>query len=326
MYRSFSLIILIILALSCSDNENGPSILTKAPYKSVTDSIRHFPDSAGLYYRRGTLLYGGNEKQLAEQDLRKAWKLQPSENHGLSLTTILKEKNTDSAILFLEQAIKTIPSSIALRVNLANGYKQKGEIGKAISLINTILSDYPNQLDALLLKSEMLKQQEKYSEALTTLEKAYTYAPGDVEVVHMLAFDYAEARNPRALVIADSLIREDTQNSHAEPFYFKGVYYSNTGRREEAIHQFDEAIRRNYNFIDAYVNKGIAFYDMKNYKEAARTFQLAISVSPDEADPYYWLGKTWEAMGNPAEAKLNYQRAYGLDKSLTEAKEAAEKL
>jgi hypothetical protein len=31
-------------------------------------------------------------------------------------------------------------------------------------------------------------------------------------------------------------------------------------------------------------------------------------------------------MGNKDEAKLAYQRAYGLDKSLTEAKEAADKL
>jgi hypothetical protein len=31
-------------------------------------------------------------------------------------------------------------------------------------------------------------------------------------------------------------------------------------------------------------------------------------------------------MGNINEARLNYLRAYGLDKNLTEAKEAAEKL
>jgi hypothetical protein len=31
-------------------------------------------------------------------------------------------------------------------------------------------------------------------------------------------------------------------------------------------------------------------------------------------------------MGHKAEAKVNYERAYGLDKSMTEAKEAANKL
>jgi hypothetical protein len=38
------------------------------------------------------------------------------------------------------------------------------------------------------------------------------------------------------------------------------------------------------------------------------------------------MGKAQQALGNNSEAKLNYLRAYGLDKTLSEAKEAAEKL
>jgi len=38
------------------------------------------------------------------------------------------------------------------------------------------------------------------------------------------------------------------------------------------------------------------------------------------------MGKCNEAMGNLTEAKLNYQRAFSLDNTFTEAKEAADKL
>ena len=74
------------------------------------------------------------------------------------------------------------------------------------------------------------------------------------------------------------------------------------------------------------MDKGNLLYDAKQYKEALQTFELATTVSPTFAEAYFWLGKTKEAMGDIKEAKLDYQRAYGLDKTLSEAKVAADKL
>ena len=98
------------------------------------------------------------------------------------------------------------------------------------------------------------------------------------------------------------------------------------GNASEAIKNFDEAIRRDYYFLDAYMDKGQTLYDQKNYKAALSVFNLAATITPTYADAYFWMGKTKEALGNKAEAKLDYQRAYGLDKTMTEAKESAEKL
>ena len=65
---------------------------------------------------------------------------------------------------------------------------------------------------------------------------------------------------------------------------------------------------------------------MKKYPEALKVFNLALTISPKFADTYYWIGKCQEAMGQKEEARLNYQRAYGLDNNFNEAKEAAEKI
>ena len=88
-------------------------------------------------------------------------------------------------------------------------------------------------------------------------------------------------------------------------------------------HQFPE---HDYYFLDAYMDKGILLYDNKEYAQALQTFQLAAKISPTFADAYYWQGKVQEAMNKKQEAKQNYERAYSLDKSLIEAKSAAEKL
>jgi len=144
--------------------------------------------------------------------------------------------------------------------------------------------------------------------------------------VHQLAFEYAEAKNPKVLSLADSLIKADVQKRHAEPYYFKGLYHENKGNYTEAVHYFDEAIQHDYNFLDAYLDKGQTYYDQKKYSEALKTFQFTTTVFPSEALPYFWIGKTQQVLGNSNEARLNYQRAYGLDKTLTEAKDSADHL
>lgn len=327
MRKLFLLIIVSFGVIACSNNtSNGNATLSQPPYNKLTDSIDKAPRDAGLYYRRGSLLYKNGEMQLAENDLRTSWQLDPQEEYALRLTNILKQKNADTAIAFLQEALKKIPNSIGLHILLAKGLESKNQLDKASAICDEILKKYPSQLDALMLKSELLKQQNKNTEALSVLEQAYNYAPGDVDLVHQLAFDYADSKNPKVLSLADSLIKIDVEKRHAEPYYFKGLYYENTGNWKEAIKYFDAAIQHDFNFLDAYMDKGQTYYDQKKYAEALKTFQLTTTVFPSESLPYYWLGKTQQAMGNKPEARLNYQRAFGLDKTFTEAKDSADRL
>jgi tetratricopeptide (TPR) repeat protein len=317
----------VSLLFACSnDADQQDAVLAQPPFESLTDSIRQFPQNSDLYYRRGVLLYQNNQPAFAAQDLRQAWSLQPKEEYALSMTTLLRGKSADSAIVFIESALQKLPNSIALQVGLARGYQNKNQSDKALAIVERILSDYPNQLDALLLKSELLQAQGKNREALEAMETAYGYAPADASLGYELAYQYAEAGNPKALQLTDALIKADPTETVAQAYYIKGIYYDKTGAKGEAVKSYDAAIRANYNFMDAYRDKGVLFYEGKKYGEALKTFQLALTISPATAEFHYWIGKTQQAMGNKQEAKLAYQRAYGLDPSLKEAKEAADNL
>ena len=326
--KNFIFILSIFLIFSCTNNsvEETDSLLKSEPYSSLTDSIQMESGNARLYYQRGVLLLQNEQFNYAEKDFKKAWSLETTEQNALGVITVLRRKNTDSAIVFIEQALNKIPESIPLKISLARGYQQKQNFEKAITVCNNLIAEYPGQLDALQLKAEILQAENKNEEALVTLEKAYSYAPGDAELAHSLAFAYAEAKNAKAIALSDSLIAADKEGKHAEPYYFKGVYYANVGNKTGALVFFNQAIQHDYYFLDAYMEKGNLFYNAKNYPEALETFQLAAKVSPTFAEAYLWSGKTKEALGNKDEAKLDYQRAYGLDKNLTEAKLAADKL
>jgi tetratricopeptide (TPR) repeat protein len=318
--------LLPLIFVACTNNEpTEDAVLSQPPFDQLTDSIRKAPQNPELYYHRGITLYQNNQISYAEQDIRKAWQLAPKEEYALSLTTLLKQKNPDSAIVFLQGAVQKLPGSIALQIGLARGYQNKGEMDKALAIINEIIKKYPGQLDALTLKSEILGDQNNKSGALAYLEKAYALAPSDPSLAYDLAYEYADLKNPKALSLADSIIKTKTPEFE-KAYYIKGVYLVNTGKTNEALKNFDEAIRTNYNFLDAYRDKGQLLLELKKYEQALKTFELALKIAPASADFYYFMGKTQQAMGKKEEAKLNYQRAYGLDKSMTEAKEAAEKL
>ena len=82
----------------------------------------------------------------------------------------------------------------------------------------------------------------------------------------------------------------------------------------------------NYNYLNAYIEKGKVLLDQKKVDDALKTFQLANTISPAFPDAYYWIGRCQEEMGKKQDAKLSYEKAYGLDKTFTEAKEAAENI
>lgn len=320
---------IIILLYGCSNNDTPVpfgEILTKPPFAEITDSIKNDPESHALYFRRAILLNTNNLPEPALADFQKAWSLKKEEQYALGIGTLLLEKEPDSAINFLNNALKEIPNSTMLQLNLARSYAAQNKNEEALALCNTILQAYPEQVDILKMKADLLSKKGDNMAAIAIFEKAYALAPYDVELNYLLALKYAETKNSKVLALTDSLIKADSLGIHAEPYYYRGIYYTSINDKEKALSSFDFAIAHDYNFKEAHIEKGAIFYERRQYEEALKIFNLLLTVSPKYADTYYWIAKCQEAMGKKEDAKLNYQRAYSLDNALTEAKEAADKL
>lgn len=324
------LIIVVVLWITGCNNQGESSkfddILAQPPYSSLSDSIQKQPENDDLYFRRAVLLNKNNFPEPALADFHKAWALQKREQYAFAISTILADKKPDSAIVFLTTALKDLPQSILLQISLARSYEAMNKTDDALRIAKGILQINPQQVDVLKMKADLLGKKGNDTAALAVLEKAYSLTPFDVELNYVLALRYAETKNPRVLSLCDSLIKKDSLHIHAEPYYYKGIYYSNINDKGKAITSFNQAIKTDYYFLNAYIEKGSILYEQKRWPEASSIFNLAISISPKFADAYYWLAKCQEAMGQKDEAKLNYQRAYGLDKSFIEAKEAAGKI
>ena len=259
-------------------------------------------------------------------DFRKAWSIRKDERYAFGVSTILLDKRPDSAIAFLDEALKQLPESMLLGISLARALERQDKKKEALDLCNRLLESNPEQVDVMKMKASLLDEAGQLKEAISQLEKAYALTPYDVELNHYLALKYAENKNPRVLKLCDSLIKKDSLGLRAEPYYYKGIYFSNLQQKEKALQLFNDAIQHDYYFLDAHIEKGIVLYEQKKFREAYTAFNLAMTISPKYADAYYWMGKSQQALGEKEEARLNYQRAYGLDNSFREAKDSADKL
>jgi tetratricopeptide (TPR) repeat protein len=213
-----------------------------------------------------------------------------------------------------------------LHINLIQAYAEAQRTNEALTICDKVLQQHPDQVGVLMMKSDLLEQENDTSGSIHTLEQAYRFAPSNEDLCYSLAFKFAQTKNRKVLALCDSLLHNDTVEKKAEPWYFKGVYYSYINDKAKALECFNKAIQSDYSFLDAYMDKGQILYEQKKYADAINVFELALKISTAYADAYYWLGKCEEATGKKEDARLNYQRAYGLDKSLTEAKEAADRL
>lgn len=314
---------------SCNDNSSATpydEILEQKAFAAITDSIKKDPSNDQLRFRRAVLLNTNNFPEPALADFQKAWSLKKEEKYALGISTLLLEKKADSAILFLQEALKEIPRSYLLRLSLARGYTATNKNKEAMAICDEILSQKPDLADVIKLKADLLDKENQTAAATRLWEQAYQLAPFDVELNYILALRYAEAKNPRVLALCDSLIKADTEGRHAEPYYYKGIYYANITDNVKALSSFDEAIKHDFYFLDGYIEKGSLLYEMKKYEEAIAVFNLALTISPSFADTYYWIAKCQQAMGKKEEAKVNYLRAFELDKTMKEAREAVDSL
>ncbi len=319
----------MILLNSCHDKNNTSpfaDILSRQPYAPLTDSIKKEPERDDLFFRRAVLLNKNNLPEPALADFQKAWLLKKDEKYALGISNLLLDKKTDSAIIFLNEALKELPNSFLLQLTLARSYDGQNKTDEALKICDELLAKNAEQVDVLKMKADLLDKKGDQLGAIQILETAYSLTPFDFNLNKTLAEKYAESNNAKVIRLCDSLIKKDSMNLHAEPYYYKGIYFANINDKAKALALFNEAIQHDYYYLPAYIEKGSVQYDQKKINEALKTFQLANTISATYPDAYFWMGKCQEAMGQKEEAKLNYQRAYGLDKTFTEAKEAAESL
>ncbi|HEY2650046.1 MAG TPA: tetratricopeptide repeat protein [Puia sp.] len=325
-YPSCLLLLLILTFTSCKNKGHDSGIPVSAVeinplYKSLNDSIKEFPTDASLYLRRAMRLTQENAHELAYDDFQKAWSLQPSLEISLRYASnmAILGKHAER-IRLLESVNDQYKSNPQVRRLLAEAYAGFGKPEKALLIYNEMIARDSLDPETLYEKAILLEQLKDTVNAIADLQRAYSIQGVDtygLELAHL----YAEQRNPKALEICNFILKQDSAFILIDPFFIKGIYFSNMKLYTKAIAQFDSCILRDWKTTDAYLEKGRAFFHMGNFNDAMKTFNMAITVSNTDPDAYYWLGRSYEAQHKKSEAINSYRKAISLDPDFIEAKQ-----
>jgi len=80
--------------------------------------------------------------------------------------------------------------------------------------------------------------------------------------------------------------------SQAEFHYTNGLILSNRGQLDEALREFQEALRLKPDHAEAHIGLGAILAVKEQLDEALREFQEALRLKPDHADAHLYLGLT----------------------------------
>src|SRR5690606_37483913 len=137
---------------------------------------------------------------------------------------------------------------------------------------------------------------------------------------------YAQTKNETALTMADGLLYAKDPYAERHAYFIKGLYYTYSGQKENAIQFFDKCLTMSYTDMDAYLEKSIALYDLGKYKAALETIDKALLLQNNFETGHYYRGKYLEKLNRRPEATDAYKMALMYDPAYIEAAEALAKL
>jgi tetratricopeptide (TPR) repeat protein len=223
-----------------------------AAEKRVAGLLVKRPDSAHLYAlaARGKLAQG--QVEAAEQDFQRALELQPKEALALS--------------------------------GLALVHQRKGDLGKAIELMNQASEAAPDSSDYAYMAASLTFQRGDRAAAREKYESVLRAHPDSASSANDLAFLLAEDSTdlPRALQLAERAVR---LKPSAETLDTLGYVKLRQGAAEEAVGMFERALSRQPDYATARFHLGLALIEKGEPQAAKQALQEALSHSfPEEQE------------------------------------------
>ncbi|MCP5003061.1 MAG: tetratricopeptide repeat protein [Planctomycetes bacterium] len=189
------------------------------------------------------------------------------------------------AITVCKQAIGISPDHAYAHYNLGFALREEGEIQLA--------------KNEFALYNDLLKQQGEYVET----SGGETLKSEDIESEPVEA---AKASND---VVASSTADEKVLESSGSDHLKRGIEYYNDGTLDEAISEFQEALKDDPDNVDVHLNLGNAYVDKEMFEDAISQYEKVIALDPNHIDATLDLGMLYMDFDQVDEALILYKKA-----------------
>jgi tetratricopeptide (TPR) repeat protein len=267
-------------------------------------ALKADPKLVPVHFNLAVALGKQKEYEQAAEHLRTFLKSYPADARGRQLLglCLLETGDLRAALIELEASYKADPKDGSIVYALAYANARAGAEERAAELLRHLESDPAHAklveglieyrrgrfAEAKALFSEVLKVSPDSAAALTALGRLELLANHDFEAIPLL--EHALRLNP----------------ADAESVYQLGVLYDRNGRTEEGIRMLRRAIQLRAHYADPHYQLGRIALGRGDLKNACFELEEARRILPDQEAVRLVLGRTYQALGRAAEAKVEF--------------------
>ncbi|HUI06666.1 MAG TPA: tetratricopeptide repeat protein [Verrucomicrobiae bacterium] len=185
------------------------------------------------------------------------------------------------------------------------------------TLWRAVLAHYPNSDVANRLLVQALLNQGRIDDALRSAQRAVQMVPS-AETYRNLGVALMRAnRIQEAVTQFDLALRFDPDL--ADVHYNLGLAFMRLGRPQAAAAHWEQVLRLEPDAVEARVNLGNVLLGLGNVPEAIEHYQRALQLRPDMAEAHYNLGLAFSQAGRIHEAIKQYTEALRIKPGYVEA-------
>ena len=229
-------------------------------------------------------------------------------NNNLGVTNNnLKQYETaenyfNAAIADFEKAININSNDVRFYYNrgLTNNNLEKYDA--AIADFDEVIRQNPDYVDAHYNRGLTNNNLEKYDAAIADFDEVIRQNPNGADAYYnrgLARFHWGQSEEDSAATVG-------YDEAHLDPDYEFKEYLE---LYEASIGDYNEAIRLNPEYADAYHKRGLTKLKLKQYESTIVDFDMFISRRPDDADAYYERGLAKSHLGLFNEAQIDLQMA-----------------
>lgn len=195
---------------------------------------------------------------------------------------------------------------------------------------NKVLSIDPTFVDGYICRAKYYTEHGKSKKALADIDTALEIEP-DSARLYMLRgiICHLSGDNQSAVQAFEKVAREDPDNLTA--FSYLAKCYNAVGRYDDALKSANDGLKKNDEFTNLYVNRGVTLYNLGRYDDAIEDFNRVllhrnqVNTAAIEATHRY-KGLAFEKLGRTEEAITDYRMLLRYDPQSSGVKEHIAKL
>jgi tetratricopeptide (TPR) repeat protein len=288
-------------------------------------ALQNRPNYAPALYGLGRVAFKQKQYSLSLENQIKA--TQADNNFAPAffekgLIFYLLDKFND-AIEAFERYDQLVPGSPRGKTYLAKSYYGKGELDKALQILDEVLAKDPDYGEANKYKAYVLIDKKDYTQA----EEYFNKVKSDdmnAEAYTKWSKIYVEKKEfTKAYELLDKAVAMAPEDENVQFEYGKALF--NEKKYSDALLKFNKAIELGIVNVAAYVYAGISYFYLNEFDKGIEILTKSIELSPTIASAYLWRANNYAGVSKNAEACTDYKKYLEFEPDDTFAQEQVKK-